>query len=321
MPGTVRENFPEASGRSRDKVAERVGFGTGRTYEKAAKVVEVADRLVDKGKVEEAQELLETLNTKSVHKAYQQVKQQEKQEEIAQLHQIDLLSPVVEVRAEIQVEAGQVWKLGEHLLFCGDSASVEYRQLLSAVDPQHLLALAFADPPYNAGVAEWDHEFVWNHDYLAALAPVVAVTPGIASIQDFLRKTTMPYRWSMAYWLDNGMTRGAVGFGNWIYTALFANNSVYRNKQDFERVSISSADRDELEHKGRKPLAMLLHLVKTFTEEGNLILDPFLGTGTTLIVCEQTNRVCVGAEINPDYCTSIIKRWEHLTGKEATRWQ
>lgn len=310
-----KENFPYLeTGQSRDKVAERVGFGTGRTYEKAAKVVEAADRLVGEGKKTEAQTLLETLNKKSVHKAYQQVKKQEQQEEVAKLHQVDLLPAPVEFVAPIHVEAGQVWQLGSHLLYCGDSSSLEYRRLSI---PGKLIALAFADPPYNAGVAEWDNNFVWNHDYLSSLAPVVAVTPGIASIQKFMAKTTMPYRWSSAYWLDNGMTRGELGFGNWIYVALFANNSLYRNAQDFERVSISSSDRDELKHKGRKPLAMMLHLIKMFSKEDEVIIDPFLGTGSTLIVCEQTGRHCIGAEINPVYCESIIKRWENASGKKA----
>jgi ParB family chromosome partitioning protein len=81
-PGVLQENFPEAlKGQSRDKLAERVGLGSGRNYEKADKVVEFADKLVEQGKEEEAQKLLETLDNKSVHSAYQQVKNQEKQEE------------------------------------------------------------------------------------------------------------------------------------------------------------------------------------------------------------------------------------------------
>jgi ParB-like chromosome segregation protein Spo0J len=80
---TMVENFPPSldGGKVRDKVAERVGFGSGRTYEKAAKVVEVVDKLIEQGKEEEALELLETLDNKSVHRAYQQVKNQDKQED------------------------------------------------------------------------------------------------------------------------------------------------------------------------------------------------------------------------------------------------
>jgi ParB-like chromosome segregation protein Spo0J len=311
---SVQEIFPEREkGQSRDKVAERVGFGSGRSYEKAEKVVDVAERLADEGKQKEANALLETLNKKSVHKAYQQVKQQEQQEEVKQLQQVDLLPEPVVVVEEIHVEPGQTWRLGKHLLYCGDSSSAEFIALVKEQEA----TFAFADPPYNAGVADWDNGFVWQHDYLLDFAPIVAVTPGISAIKDFMSVTTMPYKWSMSYWLDNGMTRGALGFGNWIYVSLFTQGSLYRNAQDFARVSVSSNDRDDLDHKGRKPLAMMLHLIKLFSQEGEVVIDPFLGTGSTIIVCEQTGRHCIGAELNPTYCESIIKRWEKISGKKA----
>ena len=55
------------------------------------------------------------------------------------------------------------------------------------------------------------------------------------------------------------------------------------------------------------------------TEKGELIVDPFLGSGTTLIAAEQLGRKCYGMEISPAYCDVIVKRWETLTGKKATR--
>jgi DNA modification methylase len=50
---------------------------------------------------------------------------------------------------------------------------------------------------------------------------------------------------------------------------------------------------------------------------GQLIADPFLGSGTTLIAAEQLGRKCYGMEISPQYCDVIVKRWETLTGKKA----
>ena len=49
----------------------------------------------------------------------------------------------------------------------------------------------------------------------------------------------------------------------------------------------------------------------------NTILDPFLGSGSTLIACEQTNRICYGMEIDPAYIDVIIERWENFTGQKA----
>ena len=222
------------------------------------------------------------------------------------------------------VEPGQWWKLGRHLLYCGDSASKEFIDRCKQAEAH----FAFADPPYNAGVDDWDSGFEWQHDYLSEVAPIVAVTPGISAIKDFMKKTTMPYKWSMSYWIDNGMTRGAVGFGNWIYVALFSEGSIYRNEQDLERIaideehdleriSITGGDRDPLKHKGRKPIELLKHILAVFTKPSQMVIDPFLGTGTTLIACEQLGRSCIGAELSVEYCESIIKRWEKLTECEA----
>ena len=55
------------------------------------------------------------------------------------------------------------------------------------------------------------------------------------------------------------------------------------------------------------------------TDRGDNILDPFAGSGTTLIAAEKTGRKCYGIEIDPRYCDVIIKRWEQFTGKQATK--
>ena len=222
------------------------------------------------------------------------------------------------------VTLGSWWKLGQHLLYCGDSAEPDFINRAEDTQP----SFAFADPPYNAGVAIWDSGFDWKHDYLATMAPIVAVTPGISAIHYFMRLTNMPYKWSMSYWINNGMTRGALGFGNWMYVALFSEESLYRNEQDLERidideqwdkeaVSITGGDKDPLKHKGRKPINLMKHIVEMFTEKEQTVIDPFLGTGTTLIACELTGRVCIGAELSVEYCESIIKRWERLTDQVA----
>lgn len=218
------------------------------------------------------------------------------------------------------IEPGQWWKLGRHLLYCGDSSDKAFIDRCK----QSEVSFAFADPPYNAGVDVWDVGFEWNHDYLSEVAPVVAVTPGISAIKDFMGNTTMPYQWSMAYWIDNGMTRGALGFGNWIYVALFSGKSLYRNEQDVERilpdserVSITGGDHETLKHKGRKPISLLRHILSLFTEQDQTVADPFLGTGTTLIACEREGRSCIGAEISVEYCEHIIKRWEKEAEQEA----
>jgi DNA modification methylase len=71
------------------------------------------------------------------------------------------------------------------------------------------------------------------------------------------------------------------------------------------------------EHPTQKPIKLLAAVIKDFAE--GLILDLFLGSGTTLLAAQQLNRKCYGMEISPQYCDVIVKRWENLTGMVAVR--
>ena len=81
------------------------------------------------------------------------------------------------------------------------------------------------------------------------------------------------------------------------------------------------AGKDEREHTGGhatpKPIALCSRAIKSSSREGEIVLDVFGGSGSTLIACEQLNRKCYMAEIAPEYCDVIIQRWENLTGQKA----
>ena len=66
-----------------------------------------------------------------------------------------------------------------------------------------------------------------------------------------------------------------------------------------------------------KPVGLFEYLILNSTRSGDLILDIFLGSGTTLIAAEKNNRVCYGMELDEKYVDVIIKRWQDYTGKEA----
>lgn len=70
-------------------------------------------------------------------------------------------------------------------------------------------------------------------------------------------------------------------------------------------------------HPTQKPVGMIAEILNDFSQEGDVVLDCFGGSGSTLIACEQTNRKCRMMELEPHYCDVIIKRWETLTGKKA----
>ena len=72
-------------------------------------------------------------------------------------------------------------------------------------------------------------------------------------------------------------------------------------------------------HPTMKPVELVGRLMANSSRPGWAVLDPFLGSGTTLIAAEQLGRVCYGTELDPHNCDIIIKRWEDLTGQEAVR--
>lgn len=70
-------------------------------------------------------------------------------------------------------------------------------------------------------------------------------------------------------------------------------------------------------HPTMKPVALVANAILDGTKEGDVVLDAFGGSGTTLIACEQTGRQCRMMELDPHYCDVIIRRWENLTGQTA----
>jgi len=70
-------------------------------------------------------------------------------------------------------------------------------------------------------------------------------------------------------------------------------------------------------HPTMKPVGLLRKLILNSTKMGETVYDPFGGSGSTLIACEHLGRKCIMVELDPMHCSTIIKRWETLTGQEA----
>ena len=88
------------------------------------------------------------------------------------------------------------------------------------------------------------------------------------------------------------------------------------NVWHFERTSQKERELTG-EHATPKPIALCARAIKSSSRENEIVLDVFGGSGSTLIACEQLNRVCYTMELDPKYCDVIIKRWETLTGNKA----
>jgi DNA modification methylase len=68
-----------------------------------------------------------------------------------------------------------------------------------------------------------------------------------------------------------------------------------------------------------KPVKLISYLINNSTKQEDLVLDSFLGSGSTLIACEKLQRICYGIELDPKYCDVIIKRWEQWANAKATK--
>ena len=75
---------------------------------------------------------------------------------------------------------------------------------------------------------------------------------------------------------------------------------------------------EKYDHPTQKPVELMRRPILNHTQRGELVYDPFLGSGTTLAACEQTERACYGIEIDPRYVDVVLKRWQKLTGRQAT---
>jgi ParB family chromosome partitioning protein len=284
-----------------------------RTYEKAKAVSDAAAAAPKK-----FGHLVEQMDRSGkVNKAYSELRKAKKKAEREKAKM--RVEATTGVKVDERCSLGDVWILGDHVLYCGDTSTDEFRNLISD-RVGGMAALAFADPPYGANVDGYDDsKFYWQHDYLTAAADIVVVTPGIVSIFELARRTAMPYQWSLAAWITNGMTRGAVGFGNWMYAAVFSSGSVFRQAQDFGKVTISNAEAEDTEHPTRKPTEYVQWIVETFSKPKEWVVDPFLGSGQTLMVCEASGRRCIGGELDAKFCSEIVARWESMTKAEALK--
>jgi hypothetical protein len=289
------QNVPSA--KTSEKIAKENNI-SARTVKRYAKDSDYFDNIKEKNP-----ELADEIWTGSkkindVKKEEKQKEKKEKKKEQELIIQSIENHPLKEI--ETNIEKGW-YKVGNQFLYYGSNTDKEFIAKLPKAK------FAFADPPYNAGVDEWDFNFKWELDYLQEFADVVAVTPGGWNACNFYKETKMNYIWEMFCWISNGMTHGRCGYANVIKTAIFGNVKP-KISQDFWKITIKTSESEDTKHKGRKPYDFMIHLIDLFTNENDIIIDPFAGSGTTLLMSEQMNRVSYNAELDKQYCIDIIKR-------------
>ena len=216
-----------------------------------------------------------------------------------------------ELRVKWQTAPGQLWTIGRHRLLCGDATSAA--DVGRLVDPRRPDAVV-TDPPYGVG-ADYD-SFHDNPDavatLMAAVFPLVrrfepiALTPGIPMMWTYPRST-----WLMAWVHPAPAGSCPWGFGGLNPILVYGDDPYLKAGLGRRPDSVVMvADREGLAgHPTPKPPAVWAWLVERLTTRpGQVVLDPFAGSGTTLVVCEQLGRFCDALEIDPGYVAVCLER-------------
>jgi DNA modification methylase len=211
---------------------------------------------------------------------------------------------------------GDIWILGNHRLMCGDAAKHDD---LAALTENGTADLMLTDPPYGLTSADLPHNtakhplpwwmYAPSKDTLTALL-LLANHAIIFGGQFFAASLPIGRHWIV--W-DKKNTAPSLSDCELLWT-----NIPKKSIKKYEVTWNGMQGRDKnTTHPTQKPLAFLRALVEEYCPPGGIVLDPFGGSGTTLIACEDTGISCRMMEISPAYCEIIISRWEKLTGSKA----
>ncbi len=253
--------------------------------------------------------------------------------------------PEVDEQAPPKTKIGDVWILGNHRVMCGDSTDeAMVAKLMNGVKAD----MVFTDPPYNVGANMSKHLFAGTNSATAKLENAewdqnFNPERTIEIISNFSSDNSSVYVCT-SHWLAGEIWKGlSASFKPVNYCIWCKPNpmpSLQKRHWTFATEMICYATRGKhvfnfpLEghalsfwqiqksakcdlHPTMKPIAVPEHAITHSSNTGHLVLDLFLGSGSTLIACEKTGRKCYGMELSPQYIEVIIRRWQEHTGKEA----
>ena len=246
-----------------------------------------------------------------------------------------------ELRVKWGVESGQLWQLGEHRLLCGDSAKVEdARRVMGG----GLADMVITDPPYGVAYVgkTKDALKVENDDVdeetLAKMCKqwfdaadevsragaywIATVPAGPLHGVFFNDWKARGYLRQVMVWNKDSMVMGHSEYHYKHEPILFGWKPGERLKNsdrtkttvwDFARPKASR------EHPTMKPIEMWAYAIVNHTERGNSVYEPFSGSGTTIIACEQLGRKARAIEISPNYVAVALQRWADATNQTPSK--
>lgn len=237
---------------------------------------------------------------------------------------------VPELAAEPVTKPGDVWLLGKHRLMCGDSTSIDAVDTLMDGGKADMV---FTDPPYGV-----DYEGI-NNDSRAGLADllqqvfanyVVSTKPGSAvyvfhsdRCADIFHEAFRQHFHfsSMVIWVKPALVLSQTDYQSRHEPCMYGwiEGAAHSWQSDRKQTSVWEFGKEHVVgHTTPKPTAMVAYAIENSSKIGQVIIDLFGGSGSTLMACEKTKRQARLMELSPNYCDVIVKRWQDFTGKKAT---
>ena len=256
----------------------------------------------------------------------------------SKVHNKDIQEDDFDVEVELQKPTmsrlGDVWLLGRHRLICGDSTLPEtYTKLMEGKKAN----LVLTDPPYNVNVEETagkikndnmpDEDFYkflfamfvnveQNMESDASIYVFHADSKGLTFRQAF--HDAGFYLSGCCIWKKNALVLGRSPY-QWQHEPCLFGWKLGGKHQwysDRKQTTIWEYDRPKSskEHPTMKPVALMAYPIQNSCMSNCIVLDPFLGSGSTLIACEETNRICYGIELDEKFADVIVHRYIEKVG-------
>lgn len=254
------------------------------------------------------------------------------------------------MRKAKKVQSGEIWKLGEHTLGCGSCTDQTF---VDEVMKKHgaKVRVILTDPPYGVAYVEGKKDLsklgkenvkkIMNDHLQTEKEYKVFTQEWLEPVEKHLEKYNACYIFNsdmMFSALREGMAEAGFYYSQML---VWVKNSVVIGRKDYllmhEIIAYGWYGRHKMErskaksviyypkparsklHPTMKPVGLLRKLIPNSARLGDTIYDPFGGSGSTLIASEHLKRRCVMLELDPEYVSTIIRRWETLTGNTAKK--
>lgn len=240
------------------------------------------------------------------------------------------------LEAEAFVQSGDVWLLGRHRLLCGDSTKTE--DVARLMDGKKANACV-TDPPYNCSYSggtgmtimndNWSdsekfYQFLLDafknaYESLADGAAFYCFHSDAEKCNFFNATVNSGFHYSTTcIWVKDTLVIGRMDFQMRHEPVIYAFKDTAKHKfyGDRKQTTVWEFDRPKQSklHPTMKPLPLVAYPIKMSSQENGIILDLFGGSGSTLMACDQTNRICFTMELDPKYASAIVRRYTASAG-------